>query len=605
MAPGPRKKPLPPLSASVNKPKGRRSTASSSSTTAPSLSKKAYEPFPLDLGYRRLKIKDYPGRLREWNAEWERRLTAFYDPASPPFVDEKEDAADLAIYVDEWGYHCREAGIEGVKSTFMQLCLEKTAGEFEGRYAEPWRRAGREKREEMLLKVLEHAHRQSAKGPERWETFRMLVPEITLERMAGGDGEGFLKLIDALLVEGWTEDEQWTVFLRHEAFERKFLFNFDHETLLPASQALRGFQFEQLLIRTSYLLTLVLDLLCVIVRTILSSLPTFTDRLPRAERRQVGGALHRDLLEARILGQEQRGYRREGRLPARAGRGRADRVEVQWLREDRSVGRLVLCRISSPPLPFAAAEIAPKKLLSCSKCRRIGRYVHWCSSYAHPLRSRASADLPPRRQCMDDNFKLGIKHKETCGQTLKNASTLPTFSARKPSVRLNAHLQLQLECHRTFGAEVSAIWFFCRRLSLKGRLYQQPFTLRSLVTDSAAVRKQQMARMIAIRDSAIHQRDDESLGILLGYLLECPDFLWTQEYTPWIRENRQGKRDVTKAEQAVINEVNTADVRRQLMEAFELKDARVNELIEIGWKALKEPGREVERVVWRTVREYR
>jgi hypothetical protein len=76
---------------------------------------------------------------------------------------------------------------------------------------------------------------------------RMLAPEVTLEQMAGGDGEGFLKLINALLVEGSTEDGEWSVFVRHEAFERKFLFKFDQDTILPASKVLRGFQYEQVL----------------------------------------------------------------------------------------------------------------------------------------------------------------------------------------------------------------------------------------------------------------------------------------------------------------------------------------------------------------------
>lgn len=109
---------------------------------------------------------------------------------------------------------------------------------------------------------------------------------------------------------------------------------------------------------------------------------------------------------------------------------------------------------------------------------------------------------------------------------------------------------------------------------------------------------------MAIRDSAIHQRDDKSLGILLGYLLECSDVMWSQEYTLWIRKNRKGKRGLTKVEQAVVNEVKTADVWRHLMESFELKEARVEELIAIGWKALSEPGKEIESTVWHNARAF-
>ncbi|ORY89483.1 hypothetical protein BCR35DRAFT_329408 [Leucosporidium creatinivorum] len=551
MAAGPRKKPLHPLAPSSHKTQPR-SNASTSSTSAQTQTRRSssYEPFALDAGQRRLKILDYKGRVRDWNSEWERRLAAFYDPNSPPFVDE-EDAADLALYVDEWGFHCREAGIKGVKGVFMSLCGEKAASDFEEKYAEPWRKAGREGREEMLLKALEHGHRQSAKGPERAETLRMLAPEITLEQMAGGEGEGFLKLIDALLVEGSTEDGEWIVFVRQEGFERKFLFNFDQDTLLPASKALRGFQYEQVLTRTSYLLVLVLDVLSLISGD-------------EFEKRSSASYCLREYSAKN----NQAAVAREGCLPE--------------LAEDEPIEkRCTGCGKT-------AAEIKPKKMLSCNKCRKVGRYVPWCSS-----------------QCMNDNFKLGVEHKKTCGQTLKDATAVPTFSSTNPSIRLNAHLQLQLRGYQAFNAEAQAIWFFCRRLSRKGVIYQTPLVVRSPKTDSEATRQQQTERMMAIRDSAIHQRDDKSLGILLGYLLECPDLLWSQEYMPWIREDRKGKRDLTKTEQAALSEVKTEAVRRHLMKSFELKTARVEELIETGWKSLKEPGREVERTVWTNARKYR
>lgn len=212
--------------------------------------------------------------MREWNAEWERRLAAFYVPNSPPFVDE-EDAADLALYVDERGLHCREAGIKGTKLVFMSFCGEKAASDFEEKYAEPWRKAGKKGGEGGDAAEGVGACRAGGfKGTSRGETLRMLAPEVTLQQMAGGKGEGFLKLINALLVEGWTEDGEWTVFLCHEAFERKFLFDFDQDTLLPASKAPRGFQHEQLLTRTSYFLVLVLDVLSAIVSDTALDSPT-------------------------------------------------------------------------------------------------------------------------------------------------------------------------------------------------------------------------------------------------------------------------------------------------------------------------------------------
>lgn len=48
---------------------------------------------------------------------------------------------------------------------------------------------------------------------------------------------------------------------------------------------------------------------------------------------------------------------------------------------------------------------------------------------------------------------------------------------------------------------------------------------------------------MAIRDSGIHQRDEKSLGILLGYLLECSDIMWSREEPAFVRDFGKAKRD--------------------------------------------------------------
>jgi hypothetical protein len=171
----------------------------------------------------------------------------------------------LAAYVDEWAYTCRDAGAKSVRGQGLRLLEKTTAQDFEKRYAEPWRSKKRKEREQLVLQVLEYVHRGRATGPEMAERMRVLAPEITLEQLAGGGGEGLLKLANSLVVEGWTQNGQWSVFVRHEAFERKFLFNFDQDTLLPSSRALRCFQEEQRLTRHSHLFEVVLDLLAAIV----------------------------------------------------------------------------------------------------------------------------------------------------------------------------------------------------------------------------------------------------------------------------------------------------------------------------------------------------
>lgn len=253
-----RKKPL--------RPRPPPSSSSSDSRPPTSSTRRvasAPPPFPDDDNFTILDYTD--GRVPEWNAEWERLLVTFYDPNSPPFIDEREDAVELPVYVDEWAYTCREAGAKSVTWEGLRLMEKITADDYEQRYAEPWRRKTKAEREQIVLQMLEHVQRGRAKGPGRGEMLRMLAPEITLEKLAGGGEDGLLKLANSLVVEGWTQEGQRSVFVRHETFERKLLFNFDQNTLLPASRALRCFQEEQRLTRHSYLFEVILDLFKVIV----------------------------------------------------------------------------------------------------------------------------------------------------------------------------------------------------------------------------------------------------------------------------------------------------------------------------------------------------
>ncbi|ORY89490.1 hypothetical protein BCR35DRAFT_329415 [Leucosporidium creatinivorum] len=537
-----RKKPLrprpPPSSSNDSRP--------SASSTRPFTSA---PPSPIDDDH--LTILDYPGRVREWNSKWERRLAVFYDPNSPPFIDERQDAVELAAYLDEWAYTCREAGAKSVRGQGLVLMETTTAKDFEQRYAEPWRRKPKAEREEIVLQVLEHVHRGRAAGPARGESMRMLAPEITLEQLAGGKGEGLLKLANSLVVEGWTQERQWSVFVRNKAFERKCLFNFDQDTLLPASKALRAFQEEQRLTRHSYLFEVVLDLFRVIEG--------------------------KKLVEQGAINYNPREYSATNNPASVANEGR-----LPELRKNEAVFE------SCTGCPKTASHLAPKKFLYCSKCLSAGRHVPWCSS-----------------ECMKANFKLGVKHKDTCGQTLKDASAVPLFSSPATSSRpLNQHLQVQFRSFEAFNAEAKAIWFFSGRMPDSGRLFQAPLYVVGKVGDAFSTTQQQTERMMAIRDSAIHQRDDKSLGILLGYLLECPDVMWGQKKPAFVRDFGGAKRD-PKPDVRTCTKVERAELQRQLLAAFEITEEKLNELIEVGREALKESGRDVERTTWRNAMSFR
>lgn len=200
---------------------------------------------------------------------------------------------------------------------------------------------------------------------------------------------------------------------------------------------------------------------------------------------------------------------------------------------------------------------------------------------------------------MKANFKLGVKHKDTCGQALRHASAIPLFSSAAGSPRtLNHHLQLQLRSFEAFNAEADALWFLTVRAAGSTRSFQSPLPVIGKAGDDLATNQQQSHRMMAIRDSAIHQRDDKSVGILLGYLLECPDIMWSQDQPAFVRDFGRVKRD-PKPEELGLRKVARTELLKQLMAAFEISEERVNELIEVGREALKEPGREVERTTWR------
>lgn len=101
----------------------------------------------------------------------------------------------------------------------------------------------------------------------------------------------------------------------------------------------------------------------------------------------------------------------------------------------------------------------------------------------------------------------------TCGQTLKDSTSLPTFSTAESPVSINVHLQLQLVGDNFFHTKTEAVWFLRRRSSKKGGVvYHTPPVVRTFMEDSEATRKQEIEGMLAIRNSAIQQRDDQSLG---------------------------------------------------------------------------------------------
>jgi hypothetical protein len=164
------------------------------------------------------KILDYQNNTpnlwtRRWSMVWERQLADINTPDAPPFVVESGSAERYLDYLDEYAIGARKLGKEALSSNIGSLLSRTSTSEFEQRYVEPWMAMTKAKREEIVLEVLRLDHLARADGPQNWEQQRSLVPEITLQEMAGNGGAGFVTLLRRLLDETIEEDgETWLSF---------------------------------------------------------------------------------------------------------------------------------------------------------------------------------------------------------------------------------------------------------------------------------------------------------------------------------------------------------------------------------------------------------
>lgn len=155
--------------------------------------------------------------------------------------------------------------------------------DFEEVYGQAWRGMGDRAREEIVLRAMECMHLEFE------DLSRYSVPEITLGNMAGGSGEGFLKLVNALL-PGEDLQGDYSV-VRHAGWEVVHGIELDEgESLKPRSRSICAMQKGFLLLRHAYMLDFVLNALKEIVssswsesssrRWLILNLPRRKRRLP-------------------------------------------------------------------------------------------------------------------------------------------------------------------------------------------------------------------------------------------------------------------------------------------------------------------------------------
>lgn len=98
-----------------------------------------------------------------------------------------------------------------------------------------------------------------------------------------------------------------------------------------------------------------------------------------------------------------------------------------------------------------------------------------------------------------------------------------------------------------------------------------------------------------IREHAIHERDEVSIGILVGWLLAVGDWRW--EGQQGVGEE-EGWLDYCQR-QGVSSDIED-ELKIDLMRSFELDERSFDKAIKKGWKAIEEVGREIERDLWRS-----
>ncbi|ORY89489.1 hypothetical protein BCR35DRAFT_350466 [Leucosporidium creatinivorum] len=493
-------------------------------------------PLPVDVHLPR-HWRDREGGLRLWACMLE-ELTAAWLAEKP----EELDPIRLSRFLDEAAFADREEGKRMVQHQADMLSEKVTAADWEEAYVKKWDAMSVHEREALFLDILSRSQEISEMQHGDSLGARFNCPEFSLEEMTGGDGSGLWRLVSALSTEGRIIDGERQIFVRNTAWEKKFGFNIDDETSLPPSKALRAYQEEMRLRRHSKLLEMTGGLLKFI-------------RDPNAEFN----------LSERFKTPKPRAAERErGTVAVREG----------FLPKINSFDPTVKCCAGCYK---TAAQIKPRTFSNCGRCYKIGRIVPYCSP-----------------QCQRNNYKGGWKHKESCGQPLQHSTLVPTFSAGPSVAALNIHLLNILRIAEAFP-ESRAVWWFVRPAVGSNPVRFNPLA----VEEPFDTAQRDTERMIEIRIAAIHERDDDSLGILLAFLLECPGAVWdrAERGNTYIRGRGESAPEDFEMNDPNRSKIQPNVLRQQLKDAFEINEQRLVELITIGKAAVSQDGREVEREV--------
>lgn len=169
--------------------------------------------------------------------------------AEPP---KKLDPIALSSFLDEAAFADREEGKRMIQHQSDLLAEKVTASDY-ATYVKKWKAFSVKEREDLFLDILAHSQETAEMQHSNSLSAILNVPEFSRAEMTRGDGSGFLRLVDALMTEGRIVDGKRQIFVRNAAWEKKFGFTIDDETVLPPSKAIRAYQEEMRLRRHSKL----------------------------------------------------------------------------------------------------------------------------------------------------------------------------------------------------------------------------------------------------------------------------------------------------------------------------------------------------------------
>ncbi|KAK4702474.1 hypothetical protein P7C70_g3748, partial [Phenoliferia sp. Uapishka_3] len=208
--------------------------------------------------------------IQEWNRMWEEYNHERYKVDTGFQVNHEAQQAQLPIFLTERQHASRKRGKEQIlllSADISRACKsavidkKSTGGEA---IEHVWSSMTREKREELYFTALQQVEVICPS-----QRFREEAPELTLEAMCGGKGEGFNKLLNHFyrepeLVDGEFKQETEYPLLRHEVQWEQLGLERDSE-LMPLSRAERAFQESMLNQKHLYLVNFVCQVLKLIL----------------------------------------------------------------------------------------------------------------------------------------------------------------------------------------------------------------------------------------------------------------------------------------------------------------------------------------------------